>query len=225
MQFTLPTSPTQAVELQKQLRQAVRIEPLPHEPRWIAGADISYQRFSKVAHAAFIVLDAKTLRPVATSHAVAEMPFPYIPGLLSFREIPPLLEAWEKLKFTPDVLVVDGQGIAHPRRLGIASHLGLILDIPTIGCGKSRLIGRFENPGDQPGNFAPLIDRGEVIGAVLRTKLKTNPIFVSPGHRVTLEDSLRILISCVRGYRIPEPTRQAHLLVNRFRIEQQESAA
>jgi deoxyribonuclease V len=149
--------------------------------------------------------------------AVCDMRFPYVPGLLSFREAPALLEAFAKIESDPDVVLFDGQGLAHPRRFGIASHLGLWLDRPTIGCGKTRLIGKFREPGVKAGAVARLTDNGDTIGMVVRTKHKTKPIFVSVGHRADLGTAVRLVLSCCRGYRIPEPTRQAHLHVNEMR--------
>jgi deoxyribonuclease V len=177
-------------------------------------------RFAKEGFAGFVTLTYPEL--VVIDHAVAKdtIPFPYVPGLLSFREIPMLLKAWEKLEQKPDVLLVDGIGIAHPRRLGIASHLGLVLGIPTIGCAKSVLTGTYDEPGNEPGDSSPLVDlkTGEIIGAALRTKRNVKPMFISPGHLITLEDSLRLVMHCVRKHRLPEPTRMAHATVNEYRL-------
>ncbi len=140
-----------------------------------------------------------------------------MPGLLSFREAPILLEAFAQLKQRPDVVLCDGQGIAHPRRLGIASHLGLWLKLPTIGCGKTRLTGHAKEPGPAPGDLAPLKDRGEVIGDVVRTKARTKPMYISAGHLIDLPSAVRLVLEACRGYRQPEPTRQAHLKVNEIR--------
>lgn len=211
--------PGEAIAIQQKIRKQVRIESFTKKVRLIAGADISYNRYSPVSYAAFVVLDAKTLEVVAEATAESRMDFPYIPGLLSFREVPSLLEAWQKLEVTPDVIVFDGQGIAHPRRLGIASHMGVVLDRPSIGCGKTLLCGHYEDLGEKAGSTSPLIDRGEQVGEALRTKNRTNPVFVSPGHRMDIESATRIILGCLGGYRIPEPTRQAHLLANRFRRE------
>jgi deoxyribonuclease V len=149
--------------------------------------------------------------------AVAQVDFPYTPGLLSFREAPVLLDALAKLKHTPDVVMCDGQGVAHPRRLGLASHVGLFLDRPCVGCAKSKLTGKYEEPGPEPGSRSPLLYRGQVIGSVVRTKARALPLFVSPGHRIDLESSVRLVLGCCRGYRLPEPTRLAHLYVNEVR--------
>jgi deoxyribonuclease V len=210
--------PRQAIALQRDLQKQIRIEPLKQPVRYVAGADISYNRFSTTAYAGFVVIDINTFEIVATSSAVEEMMFPYIPGLLSFREAPPLLAAWEKLEFKPDVVMFDGQGIAHPRRLGIASHLGLFLEIPTIGCGKTKLYGNYTDLAVTAPSVAPLVTMsGEEIGAAVRTKKNTNPVFVSPGHRIDLRGSIETVLACVSKYRIPEPTRQAHLFVNEQR--------
>lgn len=143
--------------------------------------------------------------------------FPYIPGLLSFREIPALLEAWKQLRMRPDAVLVDGQGIAHPRRLGIATHVGLLIDVPTVGVGKSRLTGAHAEVGPLPGDTQPLLDGTEVIGTVLRTKPKSNPLFISPGNNIDLASSVALVRACLRGYRLPEPTRLAHMHVNLVR--------
>jgi deoxyribonuclease V len=148
---------------------------------------------------------------------VCETRFPYVPGLLSFREAPPLLEAFAKLQTQPDAVMIDGQGIAHPRRMGIASHLGLCLDVPTIGCAKSLLIGTFKEPGKRRGAMSRLMDKGDVIGRVVRTRQDVKPLFVSVGHMIDLASAVRLVLKCGRGYRIPEPTRQAHLYVNELR--------
>jgi deoxyribonuclease V len=178
-------------------------------------------RFAKEGFAGFVSLSFSEL--LLRDHSVVKqmIPFPYVPGLLSFREIPMLLAAWEGLKMKPDVLVVDGIGIAHPRRLGIASHLGLVLGIPTIGCAKSVLTGVYEEPGHEPGSTSPLQDAKtkEVIGIALRTKRNVKPVFVSPGHLITLEESVDLVMRSVLKHRLPEPTRLAHNTVNEYRVQ------
>lgn len=176
-------------------------------------------RFAKEGFAGFITL-SNEFEPIAESVVKDTIPFPYIPGLLSFREIPMLVKAWEKLPIKPDVIVVDGIGIAHPRRFGIASHLGVLLNVPTIGCAKSVLIGIYTEPDNEPGSYSDLVDpkTGEVIGAALRTKRNVKPVFVSPGHLITLPEAIALVSTCVRKHRLPEPTRLAHNLVNRYRI-------
>lgn len=210
-------TPKQAIELQKQLREQVVMKPLQKPIAYIGGCDVSMGMFAKEGFAGFVTLAYPQLQVV--DHAVEKgvIPLPYIPGLLSFREIPMLLTAWDKLRKKPDVLVVDGMGIAHPRRLGIASHLGLELGIPTIGCAKSVLIGTYEEPENEPGAYSYMYDKEEVIGAALRTKKNVKPVFVSPGHLITLEESIDIVRRCVMKHRLPEPTRQAHNAVNEYR--------
>ena len=226
MNFNEGLTPREAIAEQKILRTHVRLEPLTEKPRFIGGADVSMNRFAKEGFAGIVTLDAHSLTMIDHSVVESVIPFPYVPGLLSYREIPMLLKAWEKLKSKPDVLVVDGIGIAHPRRLGIASHLGLMLDMPTIGCAKSVLTGVYEEPGLEAGSISYLHDKNDqsdIIGAAVRTKKNVKPIFVSPGHRITLEESIQLLLSCVRGYRLPEPTRFAHNTVNEYRIASLES--
>jgi deoxyribonuclease V len=201
----------QALDIQREL--AARVSPISEigEPRFIAGADISASRARNLATGAVVVMAYPALELVEVKTVDEQLAFPYIPGLLSFRESPLVLAVCEKLTVTPDLILVDGQGLAHPRRLGLASHLGLLLDTPTIGCAKSRLCGSHEAPAVAPGSSAKLVDRGEVIGAVLRTKAGTSPLYVSIGHKVDLEAAVRWVLACCRGYRIPEPLRLAHL--------------
>ena len=180
-------------------------------PKLIAGLDISPPNAEGVAKGAVVVLDYPQLRLVETQVVEQSVDFPYVPGLLSFRESPVLLAACQKLVLTPDLILVDGQGIAHPRRLGLASHLGLLLNVPTIGCAKSILCGSHEPVGAAPGSFVEIRDNGEVIGAALRTKERVTPIYISIGHKVDLASAISWVMTCCRGYRIPEPTRLAHL--------------
>jgi deoxyribonuclease V len=210
-------TPTEAVALQKQLRAQVVLQPLPDNIEFVAGADISYNKFSDMIYAGIVVLRLPALEVVTTAGVVTTTKFPYVSGLLSFRETPPLLEAWEKLTVRPDVLMLDGQGIAHPRRFGIGSHVGLILNLPTIGCAKTLLIGKYEEPLEQAGNWSPLKHKDEAIGAALRTKHHVNPVYISPGHWADIPTAIALAMQCVNGYRIPEPTRLAHLFVNALR--------
>jgi deoxyribonuclease V len=215
-------TPKEAIELQKQLREQVRIQPLGFTPALIGGCDVSMNRFAKEGFAGFVTLSYPDLALVNHSVVKDTIPFPYVPGLLSFREIPMLLKAWENVKIKPQVLVVDGIGIAHPRRLGIASHLGIVLDIPTIGCAKSVLTGTYEEPPNIPGEYSYLRDSknpNEIIGAALRTKINVKPVFISPGHLITLEDSLNLITASIRKHRLPEETRFAHNVVNAYRIQ------
>ncbi|MDT7690510.1 MAG: deoxyribonuclease [Acidobacteriota bacterium] len=210
-------TPHEAVELQKRLRVRVRITPLKKKIETVAGADISFNKFDTTIYTGIVVLRLPTLEVVEEVGIVSETKFPYVPGLLSFRESPSVLEAWAKLKTEPDAVMFDGQGIAHPRRVGIASHVGLLIDRPTVGCAKSVLVGKFEEPGEERGSWSPMIDKGETIGAALRTKTRVQPIYVSPGHLIDLEGAVALTLACDGGYRQPEPTRRAHLLVNALR--------
>lgn len=212
--------------MQKELRERVRLAPLEKKPELIGGCDVSMDRFAAEGFAGFVVLD-KNLRVVDRAVVKDEIPFPYIPGLLSFREMPMLVKAWEKLKTKPDLVVVDGVGIAHPRRMGIATHLGLALNIPTIGCAKSVLTGEHGRLGEEPGalSYMKAKDTGEVIGAALRTKRRVKPVYVSPGHLITLEESVDIVKNGVLKHRLPEYTRQAHLAVNEYRLGDKKAPA
>ena len=178
---------------------------------YIAGVDVSAERARKIGTAAVVIISYPDLEPVEIALAEGELGSPYIPGYLSFREMPVVLRALEKLKVTPDLVMVDGQGICHPRRLGIASHLGLFLSTPTIGCAKSRLIGECKAPPEKEGAFCEVTDKGEVIAACLCTKASSKPLYISVGHKVSLVSSVNWVIKCLKGYRLPEPTRLAHL--------------
>ncbi|MEW5995255.1 MAG: deoxyribonuclease V [Candidatus Zixiibacteriota bacterium] len=202
-------SPKEAMRIQAELRSQVVLERGFGEIGFIAGADIALDKDTNKGYAGVIVYRFPELIEVERRHAVENLTFPYIPGLLAFREAPVLLKAFAEVKQEPDVIVFDGQGLAHPRRVGIATHMGLLLDKPSIGCAKSRLIGRYEEPGAQAGQYTPLTDSGETIGAVLRTRDNVNPVFISPGHKVDLSSSIEIIMKCVDGYRIPKPTREA----------------
>lgn len=201
----------QALDIQTRLAAQVSRESGGLAPRFIAGVDISVNRANGMAAGAAVVLNYPELELVETSVVNGRLNFPYVPGLLSFRELPLILAACEKLAITPELILVDGQGIAHPRRMGLASHLGLFLDIPTIGCAKSRLCGSHETPGAEPGSYAEVSDGDEVIGVALRTKPGVKPIYVSIGHMVDLQTAIHWVLKCCRGYRLPEPTRLAHL--------------
>jgi len=209
----------EAIGIQKRLRERLILEDAPHSDsiQVVAGADISYAGKNDIFYAVVLLFTYPDMALIEESAAVETVSFPYIPGLLSFREGPVLTLAFERLIRKPDIAIFDGQGIAHPRGIGLASHMGLILDIPTIGCAKSRLVGHHENVGDEPGSQAALLYQDHPVGAVLRTKKKVNPVFVSPGHRISISRACEISLSCCRGYRLPEPTRQAHLAVNRLR--------
>ena len=220
-------TPREAVELQKSLRERVRVRPLGRRRiETVAGADISFNKFEATVYAGIVVLRLPTLEVVEESGVVSETKFPYVPGLLSFRETPSVLEAWAKLKTEPDAVMFDGQGIAHPRRVGIASHVGLIINRPTLGCAKSVLVGKYEEPPAERGAWTPLVDpkNGETVGAALRTKTRVSPIYVSPGHLIDLAGALDLALRCDGGYRQPEPTRRAHLLVNALRRGERDAA-
>lgn len=210
-------TPAEAVALQQQLRSQIRTEPLTKTPQTIAGCDISFNKFEETVYAGIVVLNLETGETVEEVGVVSTATFPYVPGLLSFREIPSLLEAWAKLTTEPDVVMFDGHGIAHPRRIGIASHAGLFLNRPTFGCGKSVLVGKYDEPAPERGSWSPMTHYKDVIGAALRTKNKVNPVYVSPGHLIDLETAIELTLKCNGGYRIPEPTRRAHNLVNALR--------
>jgi len=184
------------------------------------GVDISAARFDpeRRIHAAVVTLDAATLAPLAQAGVTARAAFPYVPGFLGFREVPALIEAWARLDPKPDLVMVDGHGVAHPRGLGIASHLGVLLDLPTIGVAKSILVGRPAGElGAAPGSRVPLVWRGATIGAVLRTRRNARPLYISVGHRISLESAVAWVLRAARGYRLPETTRHAHLAANALR--------
>jgi deoxyribonuclease V len=208
----------EARQLQLRLAQRVRFVAMKKKPTIVAGLDCAFSKDGKTIFAATVVIDLLDFSIIETTTAARKVDFPYIPGLLSFREAPACIDAIEKLKNTPDVFIVDGQGIAHPRRLGIASHIGLLIDKPTIGCAKSRLIGTSEEPGRLKGNYNQLLDKKEPIGAVLRTRTDIKPVFVSVGHKCTLEDAIRIILECTTKYRLPEPSRLAHQLVGQAKL-------
>ena len=212
-------TPREAIELQKSLRDRVIIAPPDRPIRTIAGADISFNKYSPTIYAGVVVLAIDTLEVIEEAGVVTETSFPYVPGLLSFREAPALLEAWGKLTIEPDAVMIDGHGYAHPLRFGVASHIGLLVERPTIGCGKSVLVGNYEEPSPERGSWSPLVDKGETIGAALRTKNRVNPVYVNVGHMIDLPSAIDLALRCNGGYRVPEPTRRAHLLVNRMRVE------
>ncbi len=202
-------SAQEARQIQRELASRVIRQRDFGEVRNITGVDLSFPN-KETARAAVVVLAYPSLEPVTAAVIEQLVMFPYVPGLLAFREAPAALAAFEKLSIEPDVLIVDGEGYAHPRRMGIACHLGIYLDKPTIGCAKSKLVGQYEMPAEEAGSWSELRDRGEVIGAVVRSKANVAPLFVSIGHRVDLQSALEFTLKCVKGYRLPEPTRWAH---------------
>ena len=214
-------SPAEARQIQRELRGRLSLEDgiRPAEIRRVAGADNGYLRrgASTTAYAAVLVFSFPDLEVLETRVASCPVEFPYVPGLLSFREAPALLAAFGQLEIEPDVILFDAHGYAHPRRLGAASHLGLVLDRPSIGCAKSRLIGSYDEPGPELGARSPLVDRGEVVGAAVRTRLGRPPLFVSVGHRISLETAVEIALACCRNnHLMPEPTRLADRLVGQL---------
>lgn len=207
-------TPTQAIALQIDLRDQVIREDQIGTVNFVAGIDVGFEDGGAVTRAAVAVLSFPALQPVDAAIARLPTSFPYVPGLLSFREAPAVVAALQQLGTTPDLLLYDGQGIAHPRRLGIASHLGLLTDLPTIGVAKTRLIGSHEAVPDARGGWVPLTDRGEMIGAVLRTRAGVKPLYVSIGHRTSLEAAIRWVMACTPRFRLPETTRRAHRLAS-----------
>lgn len=214
-----------AVAIQNSLRQQIELKPLAKPISTIAGADISFNKYSTTVYAGVVVMKFPSMEIIERNAVVDETTFPYVPGLLAFREVPALSKAWEGLKTKPDLLVLDGHGISHPRRLGIATHFGVLMQVPTMGCAKSLLTGKYEEPANEPGASTDLIHKSEVVAKVLRTKRNTKPVFISPGNLITQAECLEIMLQCVRGYRIPEPTRQAHNFVNEVRIKNKDEAA
>lgn len=210
-------TPGEAVRLQEALRERVLLAGDPGEISLVAGADASYARGSDTIHAVVVALRYPDLAVVERVSASAVTQFPYIPGLLTFREGPALLEAFRRLRSEPEVIFFDGQGIAHPRGLGIASHMGVLLDRPTVGVAKSLLTGTAAEPGPGRGSTAPILRDTETIGMAVRTKERTKPVYVSVGHRIALARAVALVLATTRGYRLPEPTRQAHLFANEVR--------
>jgi len=211
-------SPREAIAIQDRLRGQVRVQGRLAEVRYIAGADVSWERAGGMGFAGVIVFEFPSLREVERVSCRGEATFPYVPGLLSFREGPLLLEAFKRLETEPDLVFFDGQGIAHPRRFGIASHMGVLLAKPAIGCAKSRLVGAHRDPGPRRGSRAALRDKGEVIGAVLRTRDEVRPVYVSVGHGLSLQEAVRLTLRCSDGCRIPRPTRLADNFVGEERL-------
>lgn len=208
-------APQEAIALQKRLAGRVEREDRLAPVRHIAGVDIGFEQDGEITRAAVVVLAWPGLAVVEQSVHREPTRMPYVPGLLSFREVPATLAAFETLAVRPELVMVDGQGIAHPRRLGVAAHLGLWLDLPTIGVAKSRLCGRHKEPGPERGDWTPLVDGDETIGAVLRSRSGVKPVYVSPGHRISLATSLDWVVRCLGRTKLPEPTRLADRLASR----------
>lgn len=208
--ITWPVSAAEAVAIQQSLRQRVRIAHNDTPFARIAGIDVSYDISNNLSRAVIVVMDAVSLQLVSTPIATQiDTAFPYVPGLLSFREIPVILKALSLLDTVPDMLMVDGHGIAHPRRLGIAAHLGVLLDMPSMGVAKKKLIGSYDELGPHKGDSSMLTHKGEMIGTVLRSKEKVKPLFISPGHRLSHEQAVAIARACLLKHKLPEPTRIA----------------
>ena len=207
-------SPKGAISIQKALQSHIHLEDDFGDIQTVAGVDVGFTENNTITRAAVAVLDFHTLEVIETAVAHRPTSFPYIPGLLSFREVPCVLEAMLKLSAEPDLLLCDGQGIAHPRRFGIAAHLGLLLDLPAIGVGKSRLCGNHNEVPAEKGSFVPLMDKDEQIGVVLRTRTNIKPLYISPGHRVSINTAHQLVMKCVTKYKLPETTRHAHNLAS-----------
>ncbi len=210
-----PSTLEEAIVIQETLQNQVITEDRLQEPiQYVAGVDMGFEADGTISRAAVAVLSFPDLQIIETSLAHRPTTFPYVPGFLSFREIPAVLDALEKIKTTPDIILCDGQGIAHPRRLGIASHLGLLIDMPTIGVAKSRLIGKHEELAEIKGSTQPLIYNGETIGAVLRSRTGVKPLYISSGHRISLPTAIDYVLRCTPKYRLPETTRIADKLAS-----------
>ncbi|NJM88145.1 MAG: deoxyribonuclease V [Hydrococcus sp. RU_2_2] len=204
----------EATAVQQELRHLVIQEDKLGEVRYVAGVDVGFQDNYAITQAAVAVLSFPDLQLVESAIATLPTTFPYVPGFLSFREIPAILKALEKLTIIPDLILCDGQGIAHPRRFGIACHLGVSIDVPTIGAAKSLLIGKHEDLSPEKGSWQPLLHRGEVIGAVLRSRTNVNPLYISSGHRISLSTAIDYVLRCTTKYRLPETTRWADKLAS-----------
>ena len=208
---------TEATKLQLEMRDKIILRPLGKTIKTIAGADISFNKNATTVYAGMVILSYPEMIEQSYALAEAKTTFPYLSGYLAFREVPALLHAWNLLREKPDVLVLDGQGITHPRKMGIASHFGVLEQLPTIGCAKNMLYGKFDDLGLEKFSSAPICVKGELLGFALRTKDKVQPVYISPGNLITSEESLEVMKNCIGKYRIPEPTRNAHDKVNLFR--------
>jgi len=211
----IPHDTEEARSIQLRLRKKIKIVPLIKKPEFIAGVDAACTEDRIIAAACLYKLPE--LIPVEDAYAVLRTSFPYIPGLLSFREGPAVIKAIGRLNNRPDIILFDGQGIAHPAGMGIAAHIGVLLGIPSIGCAKSRLVGDYTGPGSRKGQKAELIYRGTIIGEVLRTRDRVKPLFISPGHLIDLNNAVEVVLTCIGKYRLPEPIRRAHALAGRLK--------
>lgn len=212
-------TPKEAMEIQNKIRNSIIFADVETPPGLVAAADVSYSRKSDRFYGAAVLYELPALRLIKICLASGRISFPYIPGLLSFREGPILIEAFQKLDIRPDVVLFDGQGVAHPRGVGLASHMGWIFDIPTIGCAKTKLVGNYSGLGPNRGDEAPLTYNGQRVGSVLRTREGVKPIFVSVGYKTSLRSCVEIILRLITRYRLPEPIRRAHIEVNKFREE------
>jgi len=213
IQIPTPKNAAEALEIQQAMRERVQVSHDDFAPvSLIAGIDVGYDISRNISKAALVLIRAGDLKPVATVTAEDPTPFPYIPGLLSFREAPVIVKALAQLSDRPDMLFIDGQGIAHPRRVGVAAHIGVLTGLPAIGVAKSVLCGKYEEPGPAKGSHTPLVHKGEIIATMLRSKEKCKPLVISPGHRVTMETAVQLVEKCLTKYRLPEPTRLADKL-------------
>ena len=211
-----PLTVEEAVTIQQQLRgEVITLDQMEEPVKYVAGVDMGFEAAGTISRAAVVVLSFPDLQLQESAIARRPTSFPYVPGFLSFREIPAVLDAMEQLSITPDLVLCDGQGIAHPRRFGIACHLGIIINMPTIGVAKSLLIGKYQEVPEQKGSWQPLMHRSETIGAVLRTRTGTKPLYISSGHRVSLPTALDYVLRCTPKYRLPETTRLADKLASR----------
>ncbi|HSL00453.1 MAG TPA: deoxyribonuclease V [Rubrobacteraceae bacterium] len=217
----LRLSPAEARRLQDELASRVEVGPALDLGTigYVAGADVSTE--GERAYATVAVLAFPELAVVEVQGYEAPLTFPYVPGLLAFREIPSVAGALRKVEAPVDAVIFDAQGLAHGRRMGLASHLGLFLDVPSVGCAKSRLVGSYKEPGLEKGSATDLVHRGEVVGRVVRTRDRVSPVFVSVGNRIDLESAVELVLACCKGYRLPEPTRRAHNAANRLRRGEQ----
>lgn len=213
-----PEDITESRKIQDTLRKKVKITSLKKKPIYIAGVDAAFSGRKVIGVAS--LYKYPELIPIEDAYAIMKVSFPYIPGFLSFREGPAILKALNKLKIKPDLILFDGQGIAHPGGIGIATHIGVLLDIPTIGCAKSKLVGEYKEPGIKKGEWSPLKYKDRTVGVVLRTREKVRPLFISPGHRIDIESSIRIVLGCTTRYRIPEPIRRADIISKKIRLKQ-----
>lgn len=215
--FIWPENTKDARAVQVALKDKVKTIPLRKKPELIAGVDAAFSEDKVIGVICLYTYPELTL--IEEAFAVKKISFPYVPGFLSLREGPAIVEALNGLELKPDVILFDGQGIAHPNGLGLASHIGVLLDVPTIGCAKSRLVGEYKAPGLKKGAWSPLKYHGKVVGSVLRTRDHVRPVFVSPGHRIDLRSSLKIVLGCTRKFRIPEPLRMADFVSKELKRE------